>query len=370
LGSVDGKEIMEGSKPVSLKFLANHLKLSTTTVSLVLNHSPRAGSIPKATKDRVLEAARTFNYRPNFYARYLSNKRSFTVAVIVPEISEGYGASVLAAVESRLAREGYLHFVASHRWSAELIEEAPRLLMERGIEGFILVNMPLEHSLPVPVVNIGGRKKLPGVVNMLLDNRRAGMLALEHLAKLGHQRIAFFKGHAGSADTEDRWEGINQAAARLGLTIDPDLMVQLQRRPFPPAPPVPEEGYMFAQKLLARNQPFTALFAFNDIAAIGAMSAFRDVGLRVPDDVSIIGFDDIQAAAFMNPPLTTIRQPLHHMGDLAAKTLLRRIKEENAEPEDILVQPELVVRESTCQPSQQARRTRHHTASAGEVATH
>lgn len=339
-----------GTKPVSLKFLANHLALSPTTVSLVLNSSPRAKSIPQATKDRVLEAARTFNYRPNFFARYLSNKRSFTVAVMIPEISEGYGASVLSAIEGRLAREGYLHFVASHRWSAELIEETPRMLMERGVEGFILVNMPLEHSLPVPVVNIGGRKKLPSVTNMLLDNRRAGRLALEHLVQLGHKRIAFFKGHPESADTEDRWQGIHEAATRLGVTIDPELTIQLQRRPFPPGPPIPEEGYMYAQKLLARKLDFTSLFAFNDISAIGAMSAFRDAGLNVPEDVSIVGFDNIQAAAFLNPPLTTVRQPLHHMGDLAAKILLRRIRERDTDPEDILVQPELVIRESTCAP--------------------
>jgi DNA-binding LacI/PurR family transcriptional regulator len=296
----------------------------------------------------VLEAARTFNYRPNFFARYLTNKRSFTIAVIVPEISEGYGASILAAIERRMAREKYLHFVASHAWSAELIEETPRMLMQHGVEGFILVNMPLEHSLPVPVVNIGGRKKLKGVANLLLDNRRAGRLALEHLAKLGHRRIAFFKGHPGSADTEDRWQGIHQAAASLGIEIDPKLTLQLQRHSFPPQPPIPEEGYMYAQKLLARKVDFTALFAFNDIAAIGAMGAFRDAGLRVPEDISVIGFDDIQAAAFLNPPLTTIRQPLQHMGDLAAKTLLRRIRESDSEPEDILVIPELVMRESTC----------------------
>jgi LacI family transcriptional regulator len=339
------------SKPVSLKFLANHLGLSPTTVSLVLNHSPRARSIPQATKDRVLQAARTFNYRPNFFARYLSHKRSFTVGVMIPEISEGYGASVLSAIESRLAREGYFHFVASHRWSAELIEETPQLLLERGVEGFILVNMPLEHSLPVPVVNIGGRKKLRGVTNMLLDNRRAGRLALEYLVQLGHKRIAFFKGHPASADTEDRWQGIHQAAASLGITIEPELTIQLQRRPFPPGPPVPEEGHMYAQKLLSRKVEFTALFAFNDISAIGAMSAFRDAGLRVPEDVSIVGFDDIQAAAFLNPPLTTVRQPLQRMGDLAAKTLLRRIKEGDTGPEEIIVQPELVIRESACPPA-------------------
>jgi LacI family transcriptional regulator len=234
-----------------------------------------------------------------------------------------------------------------HPLVAELIEETPRLLLQRGVEGFILVNMPLERSLPVPVVNIGGRKKLEGVTNILLDNRRAGQLALEHLASLKHRKIAFFKGHPGSADTEDRWRGIHEAAASLGIEIDPKLTIQLQHRSFPPTPPIPEEGYMYAQKLLARNSDFTALFAFNDIAAIGAMGAFRDAGLNVPKDISIIGFDDIQAAAFLNPPLTTIRQPLQRMGDLAAKVLLRRIRQSDSAPEEIYVSPELVIREST-----------------------
>jgi DNA-binding LacI/PurR family transcriptional regulator len=200
------------------------------------------------------------------------------------------------------------------------------------------------------VVNVGGRKLLPGVTNIRVDNRRAGRLALEHLAHLGHQRIAFFKGHPGSADTEERWSGIHQAATSLGLEIDPELTVQLQRHAFPPAPPVPEEGYMYAQKLLARKADFTALFAFNDIAAIGAMSAFRDAGLRVPEDVSIVGFDDIQAAAFMNPALTTVHQPLQHMGELAAKTLLRRISTKEQDPDEVLVHAELVIRESTAPP--------------------
>jgi LacI family transcriptional regulator len=342
---------MESSKkPISLKFLAEHLSLSPTTVSLVLNNSSHASSIPQHTRERVLEAARVFNYRPNFFARYLTSKRSYTVAVIVPEISEGYGASILAAIERRMTRENYFHFVVSHAWSAELIEDTPRLLMQRGVEGFILVNMPLEHSLPVPVVNIGGRKALPGVTNILFDNRLAGRLALEYLAGLGHRRIAFFKGHPGSADTEDRWQGIHEAAASLGIEIDPKLTLQLKRRSFPPGPPIPEEGYMYAQKLLARKIDFTALFAFNDISAIGAMGAFRDAGLRVPEDISIIGFDDIQAAAFLNPALTTVRQPLQYMGDLAAKTLLRRIADENSGPEEILVSPELVLRESACAP--------------------
>lgn len=332
---------------VGLKTLAAHLGLSPTTISLVLNDSPAGRHLPQETRDRVWEAARKFNYRPNFFARYLNKKRSYTVGVLVPEISEGYGASVMAGVERRLVREGYFYFVASHRWMPELIEETPRLLLERGAEGFILLNMPLDHPLPVPAVSIGGRSKIRGIINVTLDNERAGYLALQHLAQLGHKRIAFFKGHPGSADTEARWTGICHAASQFGIEIDPRLVLQLERRAFPPEPPVPEEGYDYAQKLLARKRPFSALFAFNDIAAIGAMSAFRNAGLRVPQDVSVVGFDDIQAAAFMNPRLTTIRQPLREMGEVAAKTLLKKIGNREAEINDILVDPELVLREST-----------------------
>lgn len=336
-----------GTQPVGLKTLAAYLGLSPTTISLVLNDSPAGRHLPQETRDRVWEAARKFNYRPNFFARYLNKKRSYTIGVLVPEISEGYGASVMAGVERRLVREGYFYFVASHRWMPELMEETPRLLLDRGAEGFILLNMPLDHPLPVPVVSVGGHEKIRDVINVHLDNERAGYLALQHLAELGHKRIAFFKGHPGSADTEARWTGICHAASKFGIEIDEQLVLQLERKAFPPEPPVPEEGYEYARKLLARKRPFTALFAFNDIAAIGAMSAFRNAGLRVPEDVSVVGFDDIQAAAFMNPRLTTIRQPLREMGELSAKMLLRKIADREAEIDDILVEPELVVREST-----------------------
>jgi LacI family transcriptional regulator len=347
-------------QPVSLKTLAEYLDLSPATVSLVLNDSPRAKSIPQSTKDRVLAAAKAFDYRPNFFARYLNTKRTYTVAVIVPEVGEGYGASVVGGIERRLVRNRYSYLLASHRWIPELIEDTPKLLMDRGAEGFILVNMPLEHPLPTQVVDIGGHIKLPSVTNIRLDNRRASYLALEHLVQLGHSRIAFFLGHTGSADTDERCEGIYAAAEDLGIKIDPDLTVQLQRRGSPPLAPTPDEGYIHARKLLDRKVEFTALFAFNDISAIGAMAAFRDAGLSVPHDVSVVGFDDIQAAAYVTPQLTTVRQPLHHMGELAAKELLRRIDNRITEPAEILVQPELIVRESTAEAPQKSRTAEAH----------
>jgi DNA-binding LacI/PurR family transcriptional regulator len=182
------------------------------------------------------------------------------------------------------------------------------------------------------------------VTNIVLDHRLAADLALEHLVKLGHRRIAFIKGQEFSSDTEARWDGIVQSATKLGLTIDAKLITQLQGDVSSP-----DLGYHVTRRLLTKRESFSAIFAFNDISAIGAIRALREKGLRVPEDVSVVGFDDIQSAAFQNPGLTTVRQPLRKMGKIAAETVLRRITRDGAEhPVQITVEPELVVRESTC----------------------
>jgi LacI family transcriptional regulator len=336
------------AKPVSLRSLAEYLKLSPATVSVVINNSPAAKAIPEHTKDRVLQAARKLEYRPNFFARSLSLKRGFMVGVLVPEISEGYAASIMRGIEDELLKDGYFYFVASHRGQPDLIQEYPRMLIDRAVEGLILLNTPVVEALRVPVVAISGHHRAPGVTNIAVDNKKATFAALEHLVKLGHRRIAFFKGHRGSADTEYRWRGVLAAAAKLGIEVRPELTIQLQHDARNPGPSVPEEGYVTAQELLATRKRFTALFAFNDISAIGAVRAFRDAGLRIPEDVSVVGFDDIQAAAYLTPRLTTVRQPLRQMGEMAAKQLLMRISNGKAKaPRLISMAPELVVREST-----------------------
>jgi len=325
--------------------LADYLGLSPATVSLVLNSSPVADSIPQETKDRVFAAARHFDYRPNFVARSLRTQRSFMIGVLVPEVSEGYAASVVGGIEDQLLQEGYFYLVASHRHRLDLIEEYPRVLYQRSVEGLIAVDTPWNQQIPIPVVAVSGRGQAQGVTNIVLDHDRAAELALEHLFHLGHRRVAFIKGQAFSSDTEVRWNGICKAAKRIGLEIRPELIVQLEGDS-----PSPEVGYGVTHKLLASRGTFTALFAFNDISAIGAIRALRESGRRVPEDVSVVGFDDIQSAAFQNPGLTTVRQPLRRMGSLAAETVLRSISSPAADrvSRRITVEPELVVRESTC----------------------
>ena len=341
------------NRPISLKILGEYLDLSPATISLVLNNAPGVRSIPQETRDRVLAAARKFDYRPSFYARSLRRKQSFSVGVLVPELSDGYSVLVMSGIEEVLIEEGYFYLAASHRRKADLIEEYPRLLMDRSVEGFIAIDTALQHSLPLPVVAVAGHKKIEGVTSILLDHRRAAELALRHIYQLGHRQIAFMRGQSFSSDSDDRWKSLMAVAKELGIEVHPELVVQLQLNISSP-----ELGYPVVQQLLTQKRPFTALISFNDIAAIGAIRAFRDHNIRVPEDVSIVGFDDIQGAAFHNPSLTTIRQPLHNMGTTAARILLQRLRGLKEYPEQIAIVPELIIRESTLPPNPR-RTTRH-----------
>src|SRR5215467_7730847 len=277
------------SQTVSLKALAEHLGLSPATVSLVINRSPAAKSIPQRTQDRIRAAARELNYRPNFMARSLRQQRSFTIGVVVPEISEGYAALVMSGIEDHLLQEGYFYFVVSHRHRTDLIDEYPRLFLERSVDGLIAVDTPWTLSPSIPVVTVSGHNQVKGVTNIVLDHAQAAKLALRHLSQLGHRQIAFIKGQEFSSDTEVRWSNIEQVAKEMGLAILPALVAQLQGDS-----PSPDPGYEATKRLLAAGKPFTALFAFNDTSAIGAILALREANLRVPADVSVVGFDDIQ----------------------------------------------------------------------------
>jgi DNA-binding LacI/PurR family transcriptional regulator len=168
---------------------------------------------------------------------------------------------------------------------------------------------------------------------------------LRHLYQLGHRKIAFMRGGSHSSDADDRWDCLKTVAKEFGIVVRPELTVDLKLKVS-----TPELGYGPACELLPRKADFTAIVCYDDIAAIGAIRAFRDHGLRVPEDISVVGFDDIQSAAFHNPSLTTIRQPLHKMGTIAARVLLQRVRGQNSVPHMLSVLPELVIRESTCPP--------------------
>jgi DNA-binding LacI/PurR family transcriptional regulator len=343
------KDQKRSDKPVSLKILADYLGLCPATVSLVLNNVP-GRSIPQETRERVRAAARKFNYQPSLLARSLRKQRTFTVGVLVPELSDGYHTMVMSGIGDHLMQEGYFYFSAHHRHKPDLVEEYPRLLMGRGAEGIIAIDTALEHELAVPVVAVAGHKKISGVTNVVLDHRHAAELALRHLHQLGHRHIAFMRGQPFSSDSDYRWRSIVAVARELNIEIRPELTIQLEKDLTSP-----ELGYPVVQQLLQLKRRFTALVSFNDIAAIGAIRALRDANLSVPDDVSVVGFDDIKAAAYHNPSLTTIRQPLHDMGQSAARILLQRIQGFKDYPKECAVPPELIIRESTAPVSGRSR---------------
>ncbi len=330
------------SAPVSLKTLAAYLNLDPTTVSVVLNEVP-GRSIPEATRERIRKAALKFNYQPSFLARSLRNRRTMTIGILVPVLADGYHAEVMTGIGDSLLEEKYFYFIAHHRHRADLIEQYPRMLISRGAEGLITIDTNLVDNLPLPVVAIAGHRRMNGVTNVVLDNHRAAELSLRHLYDLGHRTIAFMRGQPYSSDSDARWQGIVEVAQDLGLVIRPELTIQLKKDLTSP-----ELGYPVVKQLLTQHRNFTAFLSFNDIAAIGCIRALHDVGLRVPQDVSVVGFDDIKEAAFQTPSLTTIRQPLHQMGALAVRTLLQQLRPSgNRDCEQIAVAPELIVREST-----------------------
>jgi DNA-binding LacI/PurR family transcriptional regulator len=332
-----------GQKPVvmTLKAVAQHLGLTPGTVSAVLNDSPSARSIPQETKNRIHAAAKELNYRPNFFARTLRNKRTYTIGVIAEEIGDSYSSPIISGIEQFLRKRDYFFLTVVHRHDPVLLSRYSQLLSERGVEGIITVDTTVQEAPMLPTVAIAGHRKWKGVTNIVLDHERAAVLALNHFKDLKHERVAFMRGNPLSADSKDRWDAICRVAAQIGMKMDPDLIVQIDTDD-----PTPMLGYPFTKQLLARNKPFTALFAYNDISAIGAIRALQEHGLRVPQDVSVMGFDDIPGAMFQTPSLTTVRQPLNRMGEVAAQTLLERI-EGNVEDSEIAIEPELVVREST-----------------------
>jgi DNA-binding LacI/PurR family transcriptional regulator len=342
----DGKVRKQGPKPksfkpVSLKQVAERLGLNPATVSVVLNNVP-GRSIPQTTRDRIKAAAREMNYQPNLLARSLRSRRTLTIGILVPELGEGYHTQIMSGIGDQLISAGYFYFTAHHRHQANVVDEYIRMFIGRGAQGIIAIDTLIEHPVPVPVVAVAGHRQIEGVTNVVLDHARAAELTLNHLYSLGHRHIAFMRGQPFSSDSDDRWTQLQRYSKELGLEVRPELVISLDRDMSSP-----ELGYPVVQQLLASKQPFTAIVAFNDIAAIGSVRALQDLNLRVPADVSVIGFDDINAASYTSPRLTTIKQPLAEIGRIATQALLNRIHDTQPPRDEITVQPTLVVREST-----------------------
>ncbi len=338
----------DSSHRITLKKLAEHLGLSRTTISLILNDVPEAARFPEDTRKRVVESAKKLGYRPNYFARSLNRKPTCLIGIIAPDFGNGYEAALLSGFERHLLDTGYTSFVANHFWSPPLLERHLETLCHRGAEGLLLIDSTPSESPGIPVVTICTDRSPIWATRVSIDNAFGIRKAIDHLVSLGHREFAFIKGPEWSGDTKDRWNAVVSTCKDLGIQIVADLTVQLERLE-PTGMRHAEEGRIAAQRLLVCGRRFTALVAYNDISALGAMTALREAGHKVPEDISVMGFDDIEFASIANPPLTTVRQPLREMGAKAAELLIRKMGK-NEVAGSIHVRPELVVRSSTCPP--------------------
>lgn len=331
-------------RTVTLKDVAEMVGLSQATVSLALGPRAATSGVAEKTRLRVQKVAAHLNYRPNYIAQSLASGHSNTIGVIVPAISEGYYAMAIAGIEDALQQHEYYFLVSSHQWDEVHLQNLLHMMQQRGVEGVVVVNTRV-GDLSIPSVRIGDTESHANAVNIYLDERSGTRQAMHYLHRNGHREIAFFRGDRESTATNPRWQGTLEAAHDLGIRVCGERVVDLEQHRSQGVDYIGAIGYSAAQELLSRGVNFTALLAYNDASAIGAIHAFQDAGLRVPEDVSVIGYDNIAASAYERPRLTTIEQPVRKMGNLATQLLMEMLSGQ-ADWAPVQVEPTLIERQS------------------------
>lgn len=343
---------------VTMRDVATQSGFSPATVSIVLNNAPLARYIAPATKKRIEEVARKLGYRPNAMARFLRSKRTHSIGVMFFDITDPFCTMVMRGIENSLYQQSYVPIFADAHNQRNRFERYLEMLMERHVEALIVVanwlfvDIQLLGDLAkrnIPAATIGW--ELPGNVisSVMVDNEVGARMALEHLYQLGHRKIAFIRGPKMLIDSAPRWRGIQKFAQTAGLEIDPVLVQQLPESLDPTSSF--EAGFRLAEELLQRKKKFTALMAFDDLSALGAMRALTKAGLKVPEQCSVTGFDDVAPSFLSAPSLTTVRQPMEAMGGLAVNIIMEGINASLEKREWTIanqkMSPELVIREST-----------------------
>jgi LacI family transcriptional regulator len=343
---------------VTIRDVAKESGFSSTTVSIVLNDAPLARYIPPVTKKKIERAAERLGYRPNQFARSLRSKRSHTVGVMVFDMTDPYCTLVLRGIENSLYQASYLPILTDVHNERSRFERYLEMLLDRRIEGLVVlanwlfldINLlaDLEKS-SIPTALIGCELKGDAMSSVIVDNEVGGYIALEHLHSLGHRKIAIIRGPKTLADSSPRWRGIRNCAKKYDLELDARLIVDLPESRDPLSSF--EAGQKLTEELVKEKRAFTALLAFDDMTAFGAIRALSQSGRQVPDECSVVGFDDVAPSALCTPALTTVRQPMESMGANAVKIVLEGIKavleKREVAAHHRRVEPELIVREST-----------------------
>jgi LacI family transcriptional regulator, repressor for deo operon, udp, cdd, tsx, nupC, and nupG len=327
---------------VRISDVAKLANVSTATVSRVLSNS---GNVKKETTEKVLEAIRKLNYQPNMLARQLRKLETKTILVVVPDITNTFFSKVLRGIEHVAIENDYEVLLGDTGNNIERESGYLNILRQRKADGMIMLTARLEAreleeiASEFPVVLACEYLEGSTIPTVSIDNISSARKATEYLIHLGHRRIGFISGPLNVILSRDRLKGFQQAMAQHGIPVE-SLLVQEGDFSF-------ESGYNMMMKFLALDQPPTAVFASNDEMAIGAIKAIKSRGLRVPDDISVVGFDDIQFASIYEPALTTISQPMFEIGKKAMELLIKLINKDKLEKSQYILEDQLVIRE-TC----------------------
>jgi DNA-binding LacI/PurR family transcriptional regulator len=331
----------------TIKDVAKLAGVSVSTASLAMNNKPR---VSEKTRIKVHRAAKILGYHPNVIARGLVSGRTETLGLIIPHtasyvFSFPYFAEVVRGIGNTANNFGYRLILSTT--STETAQESAyiRMVKEGFIDGLILLDIRLRDEritelrrLNFPFILIGRDPWSEGISYVDSDNINGTSKATQHLINLGHKRIIFINGPSDYAVSFDRLEGYRRALEEAGLSYSSNLVKNSDFRQ--------ESGYRTIKELLAASYDFTALLAASDLMAMGAIKAIKERGLKVPEDIAVIGFDDIPAAGFADPPLTTVRQPIYQIGSLAAEILIRTLQKERVKKNQIVMPTELVIRKS------------------------
>lgn len=336
-------------KPTSIKDIAKVAKVSHSTVSRALSNSTL---VNPETAEKIRRIASESGYRPSAAARSLVTRRSATIGVVVTNIADPFVAGVVSGIEDCADEHSFSVFLANSNAEPDREIRVVRSFEERRVDGIIVTSsrvgsmyVPLLTQMQVPIVLLNNQHPSQFVHSVMIANVQAGTDATRHLIELGHRRIAYMGDRSGYQSDTERFSGYREAIEAAGLPFEPQLVTHGDGKP--------EEAKSAMARLLALPQPPTAVFCYNDLSALGAIRQIRDSGLRVPQDISIVGFDDLYISEYMDPALTTVRQPMRQMGRMAMDTLLQIFANTNGEAgHDIKVPGELIVRASTAPPKE------------------
>lgn len=351
--SSDAKSKRKGKRhPTTVLDIAASAGVAPMTVSRVINDS---GYVGKEMRERVQRTIDKLGYRPNALARSLKSRRTHSVGILLSDIANPFSAELVSNIQWVLLEKGYTAFVSITE-SAQGEQAALDAFFDHRLEGIVVATVETvtgNEALAriakqgMPIVGVGRAISLPEVDRVTTDSWRGAYQAVEHLISLGHTRIGFIGASVLNAGRFRRFQGFADCLAEHGLPLPKELIVGPEAE-FGPGYSTQSDGYEGMKRLLALSSPPTAVFARNDFTAIGAICAAHDSGLTIPDDIALVGFDNVPLAAYAAPPLTTVAQPTAEQGKKAASMLLERIEGlTSREGREACFNCELIVREST-----------------------